>query len=364
MRQGSTTSARRADGDRIARRTLLAGAVIAAGAIPGTRPGPQSQPDCGGSLRFGFTGAEVHDASALDDALSQLEEMAALGARVVRCGIGDSQVLRAWGTPAHSASLAPSRVSAIHRVFARARELGMEVWMMLIVSYPDQEASEAYWRSKTEQWWRLVAEEFAREVAVVQIFNEADGSHYRFHTAIEEADRDSYYRELADLLAAASDIFHAVAPYVQVTTNLSGWPSGERVQSRWERALDVIAPSLDLVSVDIYFDHALDEAEIPRFPARMGFLRSRYGKPVAIAEIGDPTQGSEQKEEAQQRYYAQYVRLLRDLDLRYAVFYQYRDRGSTTDAEATFGIVRADGTPKPAHRWLADHPLPWSCRPA
>lgn len=338
--------------------------MIAAGAIPGVRPGPPSQPECGGSLRFGFTGAEVHDASALDDALAQLEEMAALGARVVRCGIGDTQVLRSWGTTAQSAALAPDRVSAIHRVFACARELGMGVWMMLIVSYPDESASAADWRRKTEQWWQLVAEEFADEVAVVQIFNEADGSHYRFHTEIADSDRDSYYGELAELLAAASKTFHAMSPHVQVTTNLSGWPSGDRVQARWERALDVIAPSLDLVTVDIYFDHAVDDTEMPRFPARIAALRRRYGKPVAIGEIGDPTQGSAQKERAQQQYYEQYVRLLRGLDLSYVVFYQYRDRAATTDAEATFGITRADGTAKPAHRWLENHPLPWSCASA
>lgn len=339
------------------RRAVLG--TAAAGVLTAIVPaGAAAAPVRPSTPRLGFSGGGLHADQGIDQALKDVEAIAALGGTVIRFGFGNRELLRSWGEGEADVVLDTAAADAFHRIIDRAHALDMDVIGMVIDTFHDQAAPDDLWWTKTTSWWRAVAAEFAGDLEVVQIFNEAGAHHYRFHEGVVAADLTAYHEDLAAKLTTAASIFHRQDPDVLVTTNLYGWPVGDGIEQEWTRAFDVIAPALDLLTVDVYFDHAFDDEEYPAFAARLQRLADRYDKPVAIGEIGDSTLGDAGREKDQARHYRDYVDLLSGTVAAHVVFYEFRDAEDDEDSESTFGIIDHHGNPKPAFDHLTNHPLP------
>lgn len=276
---------------------------------------------------------------------SDLETLANLGMSWVRLPIVADTVVRAWGFTAGSVQLDEGVLDRVRSGAAMARKRGLKVCLVVADIYDVPQADEAEFLRNMRQYWGGLAGHLSAQVDVWQIFNEPDGAHFRTGRDVPALRRSAYLQELARALAAAHEEIAGIDPDVSITTNLYGYPLGDAMERRWVESLDAIAPHLDLITVDAYPE--LSEPEARELPRRLGRLQERYGKEVAVGEIGLQTCSHCVTEEEQARAYSMYLDILQDSDVAVIFFYTLRDDGSGT-GEGTFGIERADGSEKPS----------------
>lgn len=289
----------------------------------------------------------------LDAILGDLDAVAALGGTWARTNLSAGHLVDSWGAEGEPVRLREGAVAQLHAVLDRAERLGISMCLMYINHYPDAEAPAATWIDRTAAWWDAASAEFAPRIAMAQIFNEASATHYRFHSGIDRADLRTYREELAALLLRAREVIHRHHPGVLITTNLYGWPVGDEVEEDWIRALDQLAAVQDVLTLDAYVDWDDEGAEdLNGLLERLAGLRERYGRHVAIGEIGVSTYGLAESVQADR--IETVVRTVKDaVPAVYATFlYQLRDWTADGDHEESFGLMHADGTPKEAYRRL------------
>lgn len=227
------------------------------------------------------------------------------------------------------------RWTGIYRdALAYARDRGLAI-NLVVPGVPDWAQRYQYQRyvKSCEGFWSQLSRSFGDQVSVWQVYNEADVTHYRFFTPVDLS--PAYLGELDHLLRRARGILGPLT-----TTNLSGWPMDDERERVWTQILDVLAPSIDLVSLDVY--PADNLTEIDRLPARLERIRLRYDKQVFVAEVGLQTVPGDWDEDDQRHYLASTVRQLHTSRLWGLCLYQLRDEPSP----AGFGVQRDDGTPK------------------
>lgn len=300
--------------------------------------------------RFGFlVGQPDLDGAAM--VTQDADLVAGLGMGWVRFGVDASVVVKSWNGPGGSVVLRDAACRTIEESIDHARARNLKVCLMAIDVWSDQAASDDEFMTKMRHYWSAVAERFAGKVQQVQIFNEADGQHYRTNASLGAEPGIDYLHELADRLATAREVFHAANPQTKVTTNLIGYPATWEVEPRWNRILDVIAPSIDLITVDAY--PQLQQDVIYDLPHKLERLQERYGKPVAVGELGINTCATCATPADQARGYGMYIHALRSSVAEAVFFYTLRDGVNPQDAGSTFGVVSRDGhTPKPSWNTL------------
>jgi len=262
---------------------------------------------------------------------TDIDTLASWNQRLVRCGL--PSWLLAPGPGEWSNSWSKFYREAI--TYARNRGLLINLVLPGAPDWAQQFNYGEYVRSC--QWfWSGMADHFGDEVSVWQVYNEADSTHYRHFTSVEPT--GTYLSEFSSLVGKAHAIL--ASPGSLVTTNLSGWPMNDQREQHWKTLLDVLAPSMDLVSLDVYPADNLQQIDL--LPQRIDRVRGRYGMPVFIAEVGLQTPPGGWTEGDQKRYLTTTIRRLRTSELWGICIYQLRDEVSP----AHFGVQRADGSPK------------------
>lgn len=281
-----------------------------------------------------------------------LETLVALGMTWVRLPVVANTVVRTWGFATGSVQLDVDVLDRVRQGARMARERGLKVCLVVADVYDVPQAPEAEFLRNMRQYWGSLARHLAAQVDIWQILNEPDGAHFRTRREVPALRRPAYLRELSRALAAAHAEIAEIDPDVTITTNLYGYPLGDAMERRWVQSLDALAPHLDLITVDAY--PALSEYEARELPRRLGRLQERYGKEIAVGEIGLQTCSHCATEDEQARAYAIYLDALQSPSIAVAFFYQLRDDGSGT-GEGTFGIEREDGSEKPSFDVIREH---------
>lgn len=356
---------RRPLGPRLSRRQSLAALpVLGTGVALGTASALSTAPATAApapvrDVPRGTMGATIgsftDDGSNLDRLLQDLDDVVALGGTGIRLNMGAGHLVGHWnGDDGDSVTLRESAVAQMHTLLDGAAERGLLVYLIYMNHYDinpadDHEPSDEVWLRKTSQWWRAISQEFAPKAAVVQVFNEASGSHYRRPVSIPEDELPAYLEDYRSKIEICRDIVHEADPDVLVTTNLYGWPVGDAREEIWHRELDVIADTLDLITVDAFVDWNDVGAEtLNGLLERVARLEETYGKQVAIGEIGVSTGDLSQTVQADRLQIVAEILAGEESTIYLGFLFQLRDTNSYSVHESSFGVLEIDGTPKEA----------------
>lgn len=336
------------DGAGRVRRRVLIGSALALALGGGGVALTRLRQGAGPLHPFGFTVATARP-GAMDLFEADLDTVAGLGMGSVRIGAVAEHIVADWGVEGGrytgAVGLSEEGMSALDRGLDLARDRDLAIYLMSVDAYAGEAIPDEDFDRLMHDYWTALAERFADRVSLWQIFNEADGSHYRTYEKVDAAVDAAYAADLARQVAAARDAIRAVRGDARVTMNLGGYPVDAALFARWETVLDTLAPSLDVVTVDAYPD--LSDAALSALVTELGDLRERHGKPVAIGEIGLPTCPTCYTAQQQSEAYERYVAALGDAGLEGVYFYMLRD-AEGTDPESSFGVADADGRAKPS----------------
>lgn len=232
------------------------------------------------------------------------------------------------------------QVRLLNEALGYAKSRGLKVYVY--AGSPDwmQELSYPQYKTATTLYWSGLAARTSN-IDVWQLFNEADTSHYKTYEGLVPS--KAYLAEMRDIIGAGRTAIRAERPQALITTNLSGWPMDDNTEREWNRVLDTIAPSLDVIALDIYTGDNLTEAT--NLTGRVDRIEARYRKAVIIAEFGLQTQGWTEPDQA--LYMPAMIRSLKKARPMAIIAYEYRDT-SAGESFQGFGIVRYDRSSKAA----------------
>jgi hypothetical protein len=322
----------------LTRRALL-GTVIAAtalGATGCTRGGDGASDDVG----IGFTVvARVGEEDAYSRDLRELQET---GARWVRVGI------QAWdlgGWFGERWYWNEDSIRFFSGCISQARSAGLKVSLTLAaMADADEWTLDQYLVVNRLYWSRcahLAAD--AGGVDLVQVYNEHDTRDFRSQRPLPEGPSSPYLHDLAAALSSARAEFRSVLPQVPTTTSVGSPVLDETAARRWMEFFDVVAPAVDVLGLNCYPGDSVDR--INELPNRLAGFRERYSKPIAITEIGIPTEaGGVVSPETAQRVLPMMLRRAVEAKPLAVLVYQLRNTGvDARDPEQNFGILAADG---------------------
>lgn len=316
------------------------------GATPTPNAGPSAAP-MGLDPSRTEIGITITNPSADDREgfIADLEEAATLGMTWVRFAVVAHDVVDGWGDGDRPVELDEDEMEALVWGIDQATARDLRVCLMTVdapVPDVDPETSLAMLR----HYWEALADALAPGVPQWQIFNEPDGQHFQTFEAFSVGPSEEYLGHLAECLSVAREVIHSRNPDALVTTNLYGFPVNDATEESWVRVLDAIARSIDVITLSAY--PQLNEGELLELPERIQRLEERYGLDVVIGEIGLQTCEDCFTEQQQASAFDRYLEALAASRARVVFFYELRDSDGET-GEGTFGVLRADGTEKPAH---------------
>lgn len=303
---------------------------------------PEPHPAEGGLARFGFhLGAPT--AARHDRFREDLASVGRLGMGWARFAVLGRDVVQDWGAPGGPIRMRESALDMIDDAVGAARDAGLSVYVITNDAWSDHTASEDVFLAKMRLYWEAVARRIADRVDVWQVFNEADGDHYRTVEHVDPADA-GYMGRLAAAVGAARDVIHGVGPDVRVTTNLFGYPVDQAMTERWDLGIAALAPAMDVITLDAYPQLFTDATQ--RLVDYIARARATTGKEVLVGEIGLQTCPECFSETDQAQAYALYIDALSRAEASAVLFYEPRDE------DGDFGVLTADNAPKLAGTML------------
>ena len=334
---------------------IASAALIIAPLLGATKVVAQSGPE------FGFTvGLSVNynmSAADFEDSLAALKGdidiMAEHEQTWVRLGIPfwavawlDGTTLRANTTDGVEA------ISFYKEAIEYIKQQDMKIVLILTDSVAQQSSfSQAEYAQHTQSYWNFIAGHVGQSVDVVQIYNEAQGYHYRFYELVPAEDRPAYWAEMSNMFGLASSIFKGVNPSVQITTNSYGYPVNDTTEQNWLDFFDAVEENLDIITLDLYPEGPTETASMP---ARISTAKDRYSKPVMVGEVGrqgfqDAGADYSRSLEGQAENLVSYIETLRESEAEAVIVYMLRDDGDSDDkGEQNFGILEYNGEQKPS----------------
>jgi hypothetical protein len=324
-------------------------AVVAVLVVRGAEASPPASLP-GGATEFGFNAGlrGSHSSSDVERFRANVDDLVANGQTWVRIGIASWVV--STGGSVDGITWSDQGLAAYDQALSYARSKGLHVFLVTSGA-PDWAQNFAFsdYVKVSRDYWTFLAQRYRDDVDVWQVFNEADGSDFRqFKPLHVNGLSSSYLHQLKALIGTAGAVIHRANPHVKVTTNASGYPMNDAQQADWFRYFDVLAPVLDMVTVDVY--PGTDSGEIDKLGARIATLRARYNKPVSIGEIGISTCRGCSSETDQRTYMPRVIASLKKGAPAVILYYALRDSAGDGGRESSsFGIVYDDGTPKPAY---------------
>jgi hypothetical protein len=158
---------------------------------------------------------------------------------------------------------------------------------------------------------------------------------------------ENYISELSHFMGLAVTTIEALNPHVKLTTNFGRFPFDESAIADGKRFFDEL-PDLDITGVTIYPDY--DSVVLNRIPQIISEF-GQLGRPVEIAEIGVCT--ARHTPDQQRILLTVYFDMLSLIPPSRVFVYELQDRNdsasSTSPCEATFGLRKVDGAPKPGY---------------
>lgn len=310
--------------------------------LPGDELGGSAAPGAGDAsgVGAGFTIAAPGDDPDLTEFRADVDRIVEAGGIWIRFGVRAEVVVAQWGVDS-GVRFDVSGLDTVARAAEYARGAGLAVYLISADGDPRPVPTAEYERSM-RTYWQGLAQTFAGDVAVWQIFNEPDGLHYRTHTEIPAGQRGAYYSDLGEALATAGEIIGALDPTALVTTNVSGWPIDEGTGAYWREFFDATADGLDVLGLSAY--PQLDPGALDRLPGLVEDMEERYGKPTIIAEVGLQTCPECFTPAQQGAGVSAAVEALVAAGPLAILVYQLRD--DALSAEPDFGILYSDGRPK------------------
>lgn len=300
----------------------------------------QSRPS-GQSTEFGFAVPLPGGRSGqtMESFQRDIDGLARANQRWLRTGLPNWLVAPA-GSPNGHVVWDAEQVKRVNTALAYARSRGLKVFLYA-AGAPDwaRDYRRDQYATAAKSYWAGLAQRLGHQVDVWQLFNEADMTHYRTHESVVA--NTTYLRELRDLIAMGRTVIKHQRSDAIVTTTLSGWPLNDEMESSWRRSLDMLAPAMDVVAVNVYTGDNLDEAGA--LTDRIVRLKARYGKPVYVAEFGLQTQGWSEADQA--KYMSAMVRAIKAARPMAAIAYEYRDTYAGDHFQG-FGLVKYDRSPK------------------
>lgn len=316
------------------RRALAVGGTAIAATVWGVAASANAQAAAGPGFGFLIPAAGARENWKVFD---DLQIMKSMGCTWVRIPLPAGSIVSDWFASPTAIATNSRVVSDIKTCLKYAKSLGFKICLLTVNSL-DVEDEQVY-NARTDQYWKFCADNFARYADQWQLYNEQSGYHYRLYKVIPPDQLHDYQVKFRDRLVIGRDLIHRANPKTQVTTNLFGYPVTDATESDWRRALDVIAPAIDLITVDCYPDMWTEDIEA--IPGRLAGLSRDYGKPICIGEIGLPSADFSESDQA--ATYGKYIDVLKSSCATAVHFYELLDMD-----ERKFGVIRWDNTDKPA----------------
>ncbi len=241
------------------------------------------------------------------------------------------------------------------RAIASVGASGMNVF--LVIQPPDAAllVSAKEYQVFFREYIRMLVLRWQGMAAVWQVFNEADTHHFRDYSSLSSLSPD-YLHELGTLSVLGSNIIKKIDKKAKITMNIAhyaGSPWGD-IYEKGFRFFDAVVTPLDFLSLDVY---PLDsEEEIARLPEYVKRFGARYGKRVAITEIG--LSNSAFTQEQQEKYLSESIQVLRSSQSQpvMTLLYELMDQICLSDPiERSYGLLLGDGTPKRAWKTVMNN---------
>lgn len=292
--------------------------------------------------QFGFT-MSIPDPDNPEQAYRDLDKMKELGVKWVRTGIITSDMVTRWGDGG-KVEVNQETIDLYVDFLKKAKSYNMKVILMSVEGYYGDITYNQY-LTEMRQYWNLISEPLSPYADVWQVYNEPDGLHYRTYEPVNQLpDEAAYYKELANSISEFRTIVKQDNSQTRVTTNLSGYPMNDKIESDWNYRLDIIHRSLDLITVDVYPEYNLEE--IKEVPERLSRIKNKYKKNVMIGEIGMPTCTTCSPKEQVAQALTAFIDYLPHKDTEAIIFYQLRDSSNDNTGESSFGIYNHNETDK------------------
>jgi hypothetical protein len=260
-------------------------------------------------------------------------------------------------SPASPTNCNPANLAVYDEAIDYARSKGFGVFLVTnvpswakVYSAPVNPWEARYsleeYKQITTAYYRVLASRYAGKVAIWQVFNEANV--LTFDAYAKFTLNDSYLRMLSETIAQARETIRSVDPGASITTNAGGWPYDASLHAQWKRYFDALHTNLEVVSLDVYPDK--DRSAIDSLVSRVEEIRSRYSKPVAIAETGLCTDAARFTEADQAAYLPMYIEGFREAGASIIAIYELQDNTELSGAcEQSFGLRTADGDKKASY---------------
>jgi hypothetical protein len=261
------------------------------------------------------------------------------GQEWVRFGIIGWEVVETWGDHRSMEWNEPT-LKRYDQAIAYARNKGLSINLVTADGHMGLDASNARYRAMMGEYWSTLAQRYAPDVKIWQIYNEVDAGHYSQRTVFDGELSDSYLAGLKSMLQIGRKAIKDPSPATLITTNTMGWPMNDTTEERWVKFFDAVGPTLDVIALDVYPAHYTKQ--IAKLSDRVEHMKSRYDKPVIIAEVGLQTCKECWSEEDQGKFVAAAIHDLAKADPMAIIAYELRDPPKSTG----FGLLHADRTEK------------------
>lgn len=320
---------------------LLLAAGITVLRMPDDRAHSQLKPKAG-DTEYGFTVSFLpvdNSTNKLAGFKRDVDSLVENGQEWIRFGITGWEVVDHWGN-AKTMEWNEQALAGYEDAIAYARSKGLSIYLVTADGHMGLDASSAEYRAMMGQYWSVLAERFADDVAVWQLYNEVDAGHYSKSTVFKGRLSGEYLSGLETMLDIGRDAVKSENPDTMITTNTMGWPMENATEKRWVRFFDAVESTLDVIAIDVYPTHYT--GEIAKLDARVERMKKRYDKPVIIAEVGLQTCPECWSEEDQGNYVSAAIESLAQADPMAVIVYEFRDEKGDTG----FGVLRSDWSGK------------------
>lgn len=239
-----------------------------------------------------------------------------------------------------------------------AKSKGLSVYLVTDVPFFAKDYSVDDYKKVAQIYYSRLAAEFAGKIGLWQIFNEADTHTYNEYKPIDDTIPldANYLNTLKDIVTTIRQTIRSSDRKVPITMNVSGYPisAKERTFDRWVQFYDVLGSRLDWLALDMYPDKDPNGQQL--LIQRVNDISSKYGKKVAVAEIGMCTATFSEADQAV--YMPEYIQALKNSEAKVVILYEYQDEGAGDNCEETFGIKKVDGSFKPAYEPVMNSLVP------
>lgn len=203
------------------------------------------------------------------------------------------------------------------------------------------------YQSATAEYFQFLSSRYTGKISVWNIFADSNIKNFKDSSPMSSLD-STYLSELNSVLSTARSAIKSSDPSVIVSTSTGGNPLTDTLVSNWNQFYDATNSSVDIISIEMYPN--TDIGQISKLSTIIENLKAKYGKDVIVAGTGICTQNGIYSETDQQNYVPQAISNIRLSSAKLLLQYELADQNSSSNTcDASYGIVKSDGTPKSSY---------------